>query len=145
MLSACTKTKLNTDNTAQVSEPRLVSLEDDLNKTYLWGGEILTIENLKETTEITILSYPLDNNEKPKYSKQSTGRFIASYSGFLEPTDYNQGKLVTVIGSLKEFKQDKVEQADYQFPVLAVEQIKLQGKATNRYRLPISIGIGIGF
>ncbi len=143
-ITGCTTARLNTDNSAQASEPRLASSEADLNKKYLWGGEILAVENLEDTTELTIISYPLDNSEKPKYSKQSTGRFIASHPGFLEPTDYHRGQLVTVIGTLREFKTDKVSQADYQFPVLAVEQIKLQGKASRGYRLPFTIGIGIG-
>ena len=82
-LAGCQTTKLNTDKSAQISEPRIASSETDLNQKYLWGGEILSVENLKDTTELTIISYPLDTNEKPKYTKQSTGRFIASHLGFL--------------------------------------------------------------
>ena len=143
-LTACQSNRLNIDNSAITNEPNLINEQTDINKKYLWGGEIIGVENLKQTTEFTIISYPLDKNEKPKYKKQSTGRFIAAYPGFLEPTDYHKGQLITIVGTLQELRNGKVSEADYQFPVLAADQIQLHGKASRGYRLPLTIGIGIG-
>ncbi len=144
LLSACQSNRLNIDNSAATSEPNLISAETDLNKKFLWGGEILSVENLHQTTELTIISYPLDRSEKPKYNKPSTGRFVAVYPGFLEPTDYHQGQSITIVGTLQELRNGKVAEADYLFPVLSTDQIKLHGKASRGYRLPFTIGIGIG-
>ncbi len=143
-LSACQSNKLNSNHSASTIEPRLTNEQTDINKEYLWGGEILAVENLQQTTELTIISYPLDRNEKPNYKKQSTGRFIASYPGFLEPTDYRTGQSITIIGTLQKFRDGKVAQADYQFPVLSADRMQLHAKASKGYRLPFTIGIGIG-
>ena len=136
---------LDPDHTALKTNPSDIDMNRDLGDRFLWGGEIAKLDNLENTTEITIIGYPLNNSDKPKFNDQSTGRFIAVYPGFLEPTDYRQGMLVSVTGTLTQLRDGKIEQADYMFPVLNIEQVKLQGLAEKGYRLPISIGIGIGF
>jgi len=137
--------RLDPDKTALKIPPLQSQYEAGSLQRYLWGGEILEINNLEQSTELTILSYPLDSYEKPKYKANSTGRFIAVYNGFLEPTDFSRGKLVTVLGRLAAPRDGSVNQAPYQFPVLDINQISLKGRPTSGYGIPISIGVGIGF
>lgn len=119
-------------------------VESDVGQSFTWGGEILDTNNLTDSTELTVLGYPLDKNGQPEYDETSTGRFIAVYSGFLEPTDFRKGALVTVTGDLQKIRDGKVAEAPYRFPVLRADDIKLQKRKPKGFSLPFSIGIGIG-
>ena len=131
------------DPTSEPAQANSVNIsQQDIGLNYVWGGEILEITNLKSTTEITILGYPLDKHEQPSYNKTSTGRFIAVYSGFLEPIDYRKGRLVSVSGELTEIRNGNVASAAYEFPVLTINELNLHKRKPKG--LPFSIGIGIG-
>ena len=142
-LSAC---QLSSNKPVNESPARssIDIVESDIGQTFNWGGEILKTSNLKNSTELTILGYPLDMDGEPEYDETSTGRFIAVYSGFLEPTDFRKGVLVSVTGSLKEIRQGMVAKADYQFPVLSIVNIDLHNRKSRGFNLPFSIGVGIG-
>ena len=142
-LSACQSTPDNPAGQAAQASSINIS-EPDIGQTFNWGGEILQTKNLKSTTELTILGYPLDKYSQPDHDNPSTGRFIAVYSGFLEPTDFSKGKLVSMTGELVEIRDGKVSDADYRFPVLTIENIDLHKRKPKGFNLPFSIGIGIG-
>ena len=116
----------------------------EIGENFIWGGEILEITNLKNTTELTVLSYPLDKNRQPRVDDISIGRFIAVYSGFLEPTDYRTGRLISITGNLIDIRAGKVANADYKFPVLSIDDLSLHRRKPRGLNLPFSIGIGIG-
>ena len=144
MLSACQSTPSN-DSVKQTPETPAISITNsDIGQPFSWGGEILETRNLTDSTELTIISYPLDKHNNPDYDETSLGRFIAAYPGFLEPTDYRKGRLIFVSGKLKEIRSGKVASADYNYPVLSVDEINLQKRKPKGLNLPFSIGIGIG-
>lgn len=96
------------------------SPEDYLSKELRWGGIILGIENKKDTSQLTIIAYPLSDNGEPQISKQSTGRFIAIINGFLEPTIYAAERKMTFVGNLLKTETQKIGEFDYKHPVIQV-------------------------
>lgn len=145
-ITACSShRKIDPENVASRELPSDVS-EADLGSDYLWGGKILSTDVKETETVLTVLSYPLKSSEVPLTSETSGGRFIATYDGFLEPSDYKIGSQVTLLGRLDGFKEAKVSEANYKFPMIKITDIALlKEKEHGTFGLPVSLGIGVGF
>lgn len=142
-LSACqTTARLDVDKSASTVTPNEAT-QAAQGAEYLWGGKILQVENRGDNTEITVLSYPLSGKESPQARKESTGRFVAVYPGYLEPVDYAQGKYITVLGAFSGYRDGMVEGADYRFPLLNASNVQLHQVRDTPLRIPFSIGVGI--
>ncbi len=122
--------------------PNTLSQTTSLGEQFTWGGKILSVNPLEDSTELTILSYPLNKQHYPKLRGASTGRFITIHHGYLEPLDYAPGRLITVNGALVELREGSVAEASYQFPVLTSEELKLLAP---KKKLPFSVGFSFGF
>lgn len=85
-----------------------------------WGGTIQSLHNLANSTELEIVSRPLDDTAKPKTFGNSPGRFIAIVQGFLDPSDFAIGRKVTVIGTIKGEMARKIGEFKYQYPTISV-------------------------
>ncbi len=112
-----------------------------------WGGSIVSIKNLKDRTLLEVMAYPLASDGKPRTDLQSQGRFLADYPGFLEPTEYQPGRLVTVTGPMLGYKDGKVGDADYRYPALQANEMKLwdrQAAGRGWSRPAINVGVGVG-
>jgi outer membrane lipoprotein len=112
-----------------------------------WGGQIVKVENLSDRTLVEVLSLPLDGNGVPQTNAQPQGRFIVDKSGFLEPQEYAVGRLLEVRGRLNGFSDGKVGQADYRYPVVLSERVRLvedTAIGSGSPRVFPSIGIGVG-
>lgn len=103
----------------------LSSPEKYINVDVLWGGRIITCTNLANETLFEILQFPLDLEGRPKENALSEGRFKATFNKFLDCALYSPGRLVTVGGSLKEFKEGKIGERPYTFPWLEGKAIYL--------------------
>lgn len=145
-LQSCASHRKLDDNNFASREIANEVTEADIGGSYLWGGKILSINNDEGITQLTVVSFPLSDSELPSVKELSTGRFIAHYQGFLEPTDYKIGKQVIILGDLTGFKDGKVSEASYSFPMLRVKDINLLKDAKEGgFRLPVNLGIGVGF
>jgi outer membrane lipoprotein len=110
-----------------------------------WGGTIIAVSNLRDSTEIEVLAYPLMADGRPDTAAPSSGRFIAVRSGFLEPAEYRPGRLVTVAGPVGGMRQGRVGEAQVSLATVAAESLRVwpAGYAGAR---PVPYGsIGIGF
>lgn len=96
-----------------------------LSQKIRWGGVILNTENKENTSWLTILAYPLNDNGKPQISEQSTGRFIAIVDKFLDPVIYKNDRKITVTGQLLKSKTLNVGDFPYQYPVVQIEHYYL--------------------
>ena len=107
----------------------------------LWGGAVIQTSNLKDRTEVEVVAYPLDTNERPQRERDPLGRFILEQAGFLEPASYAEGRLVTVIGTVTGTRAGQVGEADYDYPVIRAGRIHLwpEDKDSSVY-----FGIGVG-
>jgi outer membrane lipoprotein len=109
----------------------------------MWGGIIVNGTNTKQGTQFEVLAYPLDSNYKPKTNQNTLGRFIATTSQYLETLDYAQGRLLSVVGTLKETKEGKIGDAEYTYPVIKMDQHQLwpQGSQVSEPRLHFGVGV----
>ena len=96
-----------------------------ISQKIRWGGVILHTENKHNTSRLTIIAFPLNDNGKPNTSDQSPGRFIAITDEFLEPLVYNRDREITVIGTLLRTETHKVDEFLYKYPVIQIDHYYL--------------------
>ena len=85
-----------------------------------WGGEISKVENKAARTWVEIVSQALSKNGQPLSDSKSHGRFIASFSGFIDPAVYKIGASVTVVGTISGESVGMIGEYTYRFPVVLV-------------------------
>jgi outer membrane lipoprotein len=128
VLSACATSPkfdtvgLDTSITPQTAVGEMSSLQGE---PVLWGGVVITSANLKDSTQIEILAYPLNSNQRPNREQKPLGRFLAVHAGYLETTDYASGRLITVRGTLSDKRIGRVGEAEYTYPVVNITQLHL--------------------
>ena len=142
-LNACTTTG---STSVSAVTPKRLSQSMDQNfkgQDFTWGGSVLSVKNLADHSLVEVMTYPLDSHGRPDAGGTPLGRFLADYPGFLEPLEFPGGQLVTVTGALLGYKDGKVGEADYHYPVLRADQIKRW--ENQRHTKPrVSVGFGFG-
>lgn len=96
-----------------------------LGSTVRWGGIVTEVQNKADITWVFLVGRVLRDNEKPISDSPSDGRFIASFSGFVDPLVYKVGRPLTVVGSLEGSAIRAIGEYDYQFPIVAVRDSHL--------------------
>ncbi|HUA67189.1 MAG TPA: Slp family lipoprotein [Candidatus Saccharimonadales bacterium] len=91
----------------------------------IWGGRIIKTVNDVNSSAIYILQLPLDRSGKPMVEANTSGRFIASSKGFLDPEIYKRGRLITVAGAFTGLETQPVQKTQYTYPVVEIKQIHL--------------------
>lgn len=126
--------------------PQLVASRPQLatGRQVLWGGVILKTVNLKDRTQVEVLAYPLDSNERPKIDSVPLGRFIFEKPGYLEPASYASQRQITVVGKVAGTLSGKVGDSPYNFPLVTAGQHTLWPRYRGDIRSDIHIGIGVG-
>lgn len=115
------------------------------NRQVAWGGAIVAAKNLSDSTQIEILGYPLDENNRPDPTSAPVGRFIAIHPGYLETADYKAGRFITVVGNADETRSGTVGEAKYVYPVVSTKRLHLWPTSESMPTRPsIHFGIGIG-
>lgn len=131
----------------RVITPRAAAVEPATarNRTVAWGGLIVSAKNLKDSTQIEIVGYPLDDSNRPKRNADPIGRFIAIHPGYLETADYAPGREITVLGPVSGTRTGTVGEATYVYPVVDASRAQLWPKpGTDRPESTFHFGIGIG-
>jgi outer membrane lipoprotein len=113
-------------------------------KSVQWGGVIVSTTNLKGSTQIEVLAYPLDADGRPKTDGTAQGRFILERTGYLEPASYAEGRQVTAVGTLTRTQTGRVGEADYTYPVISARQLYLWPKGQGRDGTSTFFNIGVG-
>lgn len=93
-------------------------------RKVVWGGTIISSENLESATEITVLESALSWDDTPA-DGQSRGRFIIEAKKYLDTAIFKEGKRVTVAGIVKGIEVRKIGKMDYRYPVITPLEIKL--------------------
>jgi outer membrane lipoprotein len=109
-----------------------------------WGGSIIATTNLKDSTRIEVLAYPMDSHGLPDLSEPAQGRFILMQSGYLEAADYAPGRLVSVVGKLTQTHSTRIGEAQTVFAVVQVQQLHLWPPDARRSRTQFHFGVGVG-
>ena len=111
----------------------------------LWGGVIISSVNLKDATQFEILAYPLTSEQRPDTDKSPVGRFLALHDGYLEISDYAQGRLITVSGRLQDKHSGHIGESEYIYPVLKINQLHLWNKRSHSDEPQFHFGLGVMF
>ena len=85
-----------------------------------WGGVISKVENKAARTWVEIVSRELKKNGQPLSDSKSSGRFIASFAGFIDPVVYEVGASVTVVGRIAGESVRLIGEYAYAFPLVLV-------------------------
>jgi outer membrane lipoprotein len=114
----------------------------------LWGGLIIAVRNLENSSELEVLSYPLDGRQRPDPNRPPQGRFLAVAEGYLEIADYAEGRMVTIAGTVTGTRGGKIGESEYTYPVIETrpELIHLwpTGRPETEPRLNFGIGVMFG-
>lgn len=124
ILPACSSHIPPEISTPVAGSPKLTQVRESpdtyLSQKVRWGGVILSTENKQDTSQLTIIAFPLSESGVPQISDQSPGRFIAIVDGFLEPLVYTSEREITITGSLLRSVTKKIGEFDYEHPVVKV-------------------------
>jgi len=143
-LVACASGPISTEDTFTG-----ITLDDAVNgdsvegSEVLWGGVILSTNNLEDSTLIEVLAYPLDRRQRPMKSRQAEGRFLIVDSEFLEPTDYSEGRSITVLGTFDGVTTGNIAAASYEYPTVTADQLHLWRPGDDYVAPRFTIGIGL--
>jgi outer membrane lipoprotein len=114
-------------------------------ETVLWGGRIIETHNEAQRTVLEVLSYPLDGDQRPNTDRNAGARFLASYDGFLDPADYEAGRLVTVKGTVSGTRSGQVGEVELAWPLVDARDIELWPERERGYGDPGSPRVNFGF
>lgn len=143
LLQACSGQPVMSAGDRSITPQQAASMQPAAHHSPLqWGGVIIETRNLRETTEIQILAYPLDEHGRPDTDGSTIGRFIAQQPGYLEGVEYGVGREVTARGRFSAVRQGRVADSDYQFPILLSDEITLWPHRTPRAKPRIHFGFG---
>jgi outer membrane lipoprotein len=148
LLAGCaTKPVFKDENAKTDVSPQEVMARNVPDGTrIIWGGVIVATTNLKDSTQIEILAYPLDKQQRPKTESAPLGRFLAIRPGYLESADYSPGRSITVIGPLSGTRHGKIGEIEYTYPVLSPEKTYLWPReaAVSEPSSRVHFGVGVG-
>lgn len=147
VVSACAAPPLASVQDPFVS-PSVAAARGAIGATQLWGGVIVEVRNLEDSTWIEVVSYPL-HRQQPLTSGMTNGRFLLRAPGFLDPLDHRVGRPLTARGRISGFEDGRIGEVAYRFPVLSADEIHLwsdspAGAARGWGGVRFGIGIGIG-
>jgi outer membrane lipoprotein len=109
----------------------------------LLGGRIIENRALDGSSELVVLQMPLESGDRPLNSDASEGRFLVRSSQFLDPSIYENGRLLTVVGRLVGSESRKIGGFNYVYPVVEVVEIKVWREQTSDWP-NVHFGVGIG-
>ncbi len=81
-----------------------------------WGGTIAGVENRADSTLVEVVARPLGRDSRPRGDDRSEGRFLAVIPGFLDPAIYEEGRELTVAGTLDGIEERPVGDYPYHYP-----------------------------
>nr|WP_159084198.1 Slp family lipoprotein [Saccharobesus litoralis] len=90
-----------------------------------WGGTIVRVDNLQTKSRIELVNFDLMSSTRPKVSDNSDGRFRIYVNGFLDPEIYQQGRSLSVLGTLTKSELGQVGEHELLFPVVNAQAIHL--------------------
>lgn len=148
ILGGCASTPpLNMEGVDPTLTPGQVAANPEamLGRRVAWGGTIVATHNLKDTSEVEVLGYPLQASGRPDTGADAQHRFLVVRSGYLESADYRAGRLISAVGVVAGTRNGRIGEAPYKYPVLQAAQLYLWPKEEpGRSGSNVHFGVGIG-
>jgi outer membrane lipoprotein len=117
-------------------------------RTALVGGEVLKARRLKDGTQIEVLQLPLDRDQRPVSQRsESQGRLLAVDPQSIDPATLPDGTPVTMVVELTGATTDRVDEAEYRYPTMAIKHLYVWKEPRDPYgrgRPAVGVGVGIG-
>ena len=112
----------------------------------VWGGKIVDVRNLADSTEVQVVAYPLDASQRPQQGAPALGRFIVVLPGYVEPLDFPAGRFVTLRGQVAGSRTLPIDEHDLVLPVVANSTVHLwpPNFPYEEPRVHFSFGVGAG-
>lgn len=107
--------------------------ERSIGANVRWGGAVVETRPEADRTCIEILAQELGSSARPMRSDQGFGRFIACRDEFIDPEIFVNGREVTVAGELTGFREGKVGEFEYVYPVVAADAVYLWPEREEQY------------
>lgn len=127
----------------------LSNIDTARGQRVAWGGVVVNTKNLKDSTEIEVLGYPLAKDGRPNLRAAPQHRFLLVRQGYLESADYRNGRLVSAVGTVASTRKGMVGEAPYVYPVLQADEVYLwpleEGRGSNNSNVHFGIGVGVIF
>ena len=132
--------------TAAIPADVASQLENYHDADVVWGGKILDVRNLADTTEVQIVAYPLDRAQRPDQTAPTEGRFFVSLPGYVESIDYPPGRFLTLRARFRGTRVGLVDERDYVFPIVGDATVHLWpvNFPYENPRVQFGIGVGVG-
>lgn len=92
-----------------------------LDERTRWGGKVIAVRNAPRLTEVEILARRLGRDGEPIAGAEPEGRFLARFSGFVDPTQLPEGRDLTVVGTLVGSETRPVGEYPYLYPVVQAQ------------------------
>lgn len=117
-----------------------------VGQRVLWSGMIIANHAQQDHTQLEVLAYPFDFQQKPDTDARTQGRFLANHKGLLDPAEYAPGRLITLKGRIAGSLEGKIEEMAYTYPLVEVSDIYLWPQEEPLPRDPqLHFGIGVIF
>ena len=118
-------------------------------RMFVVGGEVLKARRLKEGTQIEVLQLPLDGDQRPVSQRsESQGRLLALDPQSIDPATLPDGTPVTMVAEVTGATTDRVDEAEYRFPTMAIKHLYVWKESPDPYgrsrRPSVGVGVGIG-
>lgn len=143
LLCACASTVPEIIRAPLPGSPQLTQVRQEprayLDVRVRWGGTIASIENEAERTAMQIVGRPLAGSGRPRIEEESQGRFLAVVPGFLDPAVFEQGREVTVVGTLRGSAKKNIGEYPYEFPVVVARDVYLWQPEPSYYTPPYPV------
>ncbi|MBE9532315.1 MAG: Slp family lipoprotein [Proteobacteria bacterium] len=96
-----------------------------IGQKVLWGGVIISTKPLKEHSRIEVLAVELAFMDQPlRYTEASHGRFLIMAPGYLDPLVYTPDMQITVAGTIKGVKSEKIGEMSYPYVLITPIEMK---------------------
>jgi len=147
LTSACATSPISTSGKAlRDLEPAQALDPDRIGQQVVWGGEIVEVINRSGSTELIVLSHPLDRQDRPRWRADPGHRFLLRVDGFVEPLHYAPGRFISCLGTIADHQPHRLENFTLELPVIVAEQLHLwpADPTAWNHSLRFSLGLSVG-
>ncbi len=95
------------------------------DRKVLWGGVIVSTKNFEDSSRIEVLAQKLAFMDQPlRYAETSQGRFLILAPGYVDPLIYKPDMQITVAGTIKGVKREKIGEMSYPYVLVTPIEMK---------------------
>lgn len=102
-------------------------------KFVLLGGAIVAVRREKESVQLLVSEYPLNNWGRPDDSAPSGGFFLATTSRYPDPDTYAAGALISLFGEVMGSETQLLKGVAHLCPVVSIREIHTIAEPVWRY------------